>query len=492
MDHTIYKKYHIKCFTTPQRVVQIFIQMKIKLSFLIIALTAAINLTAQIDEVKLEVIDSLFSEWNTPNHPGGAVGIMQDGKIAYSKAFGLASLEYLVPNTKGTRFNIASISKQFTGMAIVKLHLDGKLSIDEDIRTYLPEIPDLGYKITCRQMLHHTSGLRSLHSMLSLAGWRSDDARDNKDLLRFMKKQKNLNFEPGSEYMYCNTGYILMALIIERLSGEKFAEWMHREIFTPLGMNDSYVEDRYNRIVTNNATSYKGSSEKGFVRSVEYWGYTGSGNIHATTDDILKWFRYYYKAPEGWKEAFEMMLTTDTFNDGSHNKYAFGVNVDTFLGENRITHSGSIGGFRANALTFPERQTEIVILTNFSSSGTGDKTNSIVSILFDKTLPESKGPEQEKDTIKYQVSEKELMEISGNYWSPELETMYKFYVNKGRLIGFHNRHGEFFVKPVEKDIYKPEKGPIEKIEIIKDKKEKIMGMKVTNSRVRNLWMEKVK
>ncbi|MEA1885584.1 MAG: serine hydrolase domain-containing protein [Bacteroidota bacterium] len=550
--------------------------MKRILSTIISLLLLAGLSYGQISEDKLKKIDSLFVEWNRPNHPGGTVGVAVKGEPVFTKAYGLASLEYLVPNTYGTRFNIASVSKQFTAMGIVKLHLEGKLSIDDDIRKYLPELPDFGHKISFRHMLHHTSGLRSLHTLLSLAGWRSDDMKNNDDLLRFMTRQEDLNFEPGSEYMYSNTGYILAAIIIEKITGDDFADWMKEEIFIPLGLYDTYVEDKYNRVAHNYATSYNGSYNRGFEREVEYWAYTGSGNIHSTAADLLKWMRYYYDSPGGWEDAFSMMLTLDPFNNGEPNDYAFGVRIDEYKDEKKISHSGSIGGFRSYACTFPEHETEIVILTNFSSSGVSGKINSIADILLDKaeedeeeiefnyteeeidqniikryigayksedlpdrlfeifqkgdtllcsytggrdtrlytasdsiffnnsrrlkislidTVPEkiivsSNGRKRDwVKTEKYVPDEEELREIAGKYWSPELETQYRFYVRDGELFGYQTRHGEFSLECIDKDVYVSDSGFINKIEIVRDRK-KITGMKVTNSRVRDLWLEK--
>jgi len=549
--------------------------MKTTLNSIIIILFLSGVSFGQISESQLQTIDSLFIEWNQPNHPGGAIGIAINGKPVFSKAYGLASLEYLVPNTTGTRFNIASVSKQFTAMAIVKLYLEGKLSIDDDIREYLPEIPDFGHKITFRHMLHHTSGLRSLHTLLALAGWRGDDMKNNDDLLRFMTKQRDLNFEPGSEYMYCNTGYILMAIIIEKITGDSFADWMTKEIFNPLGLYNTYVEDKYNRVAHNYATSYNGTLKIGFLREIEYWAYTGSGNIHSTTHDLLKWMRYYYHPPSGWVEAFTMMLTLDPFNNGKPNDYAFGVRVNDYKDEKRISHSGSIGGFRSFACTFSERETDIVLLTNFSSSDASGKINNIADILFDKV--KEKEPEinykakpvndkliekyigaykienlpdrlfeifKNKDTLnckftggrntvlfaandsilfnnstgteiklidsipekivlsvngriqtgtqteKHIPGEKELREIEGRYWSPELETQYTFRLQEGKLLGYHTRHGDFSIECIDKDVYVSNSGFINKITILRDKRDKVSGMKVTNSRVRDLLLEK--
>ena len=550
--------------------------MKKLFTTLCVILATTVFVNAQADQTKFQHIDSLFADWNKPAHPGGTVGIAIKGVPVFTASYGLASMEYLVPNTYDTRFNIASVSKQFTALGIIKLHMEGKLSIDDDIRKYLPELPGFGHKITFRHMLHHTSGLRSLHTLLSLAGWRADDMKDNDDLLRFMTMQQDLNFEPGSEYMYCNTGYILSAIIIEKITGEDFSDWMEKEIFNPLALYNTYVEDEYNRIARNYASSYNGSGRRGFVREIEYWAYTGSGNIHSTADDLLKWMRYYYDAPAGWEDEFAMMLTIDPLNNGEHNDYAFGVRLNEYKNEKKISHSGSIGGFRSYACTFPERETEIVILTNFSSSGVSALVNDISDILFNK--PETERTVMEAMEIKpvsfsriesftgtydienmdnrvfdiikdgYELyglftggnrtrlytasdtvlfnndarikinliegdpekirifsrgsslkgiktethicTENELQKFEGRYWSPELETQYRFYLREGKLYGYHNRHGEFKIEYLKKDTFTTDRSFMSKISIIR-KDSGISGIRVTNSRVRDLWLEKI-
>ncbi|TVZ56235.1 CubicO group peptidase (beta-lactamase class C family) [Lutibacter sp. Hel_I_33_5] len=355
--------------------------MKLKCTFFLLIFFSLVTAQAQLSEIQSQKINSLFNSWTEPNQPGGTLGIMQNGKIIYSKAFGLASLEYQVPNTTETIFNIASVSKQITAMGIVLLHQKGLLSIDDDIRKHLPDMPDFGHTITIRHMLHHTSGMRSLHSMLSLAGWRRGDYRTNDDLYRFMLKQKELNFIPGDEYLYCNTGYILMTNIIENVTKEKFPQWMKANIFEPLGMTNTYVEDRYDRIVPNNATSYYDSKD-GFFRAVEFWGYVGSGNVHSTTRDLLNWSQNFSKPSSNWGSAFEMLKTTDKLNDGSENNYAFGVFIDEFNGYKTIQHGGSIGGFRSSLSSYPEEKLDIAILANFSSSKIGKIERDIVRILL--------------------------------------------------------------------------------------------------------------
>ncbi|MDF0708294.1 serine hydrolase domain-containing protein [Flagellimonas okinawensis] len=379
-------------------------------SKLLTALALAISLqaNAQINEKQWAQIDSLFIAWNRPDHPGGAIAVMQGDQLVFSKAYGLASMEYLVPNTTGTQFNVASVSKQFSALGIVKLHLEGKLSIDDTIDRYIEGLAPFGQQVTIRQMLHHTSGLRSLHALFGLAGWRNDDTRTNEDVDRIMAKQQELNFEPGSEYMYCNTGYMFLANIIEKVTGRSFVAYMREEVFEPLGMTDTYVEADYDHIVPNNATSYYRRTE-GFARAVEYWGYVGSGNMHTTTMDLISYLKNYYDPLPGWKPAFDMMQTLDPLNDGSHNQYALGVNVDELLGEKRIGHGGSIGGFRSNISVFPEKRTSIAIVTNFSTAAPADKSERIASIVFGKT------PRQ-KDLRAVELTREQKNAYTGTFW----------------------------------------------------------------------------
>ena len=557
--------------------------MKSKYLFFLLTYFSLINVNAQLSEIKTQQIDSLFNSWTETNHPGGAVGIMQNGEVIYSKAFGLASIEYQVPNKTKTIFNSGSISKQFTAMGIVLLHEKGLLSVDDDIRTHLPDLPDFGKTITIRHMLHHTSGLRSLHAMLGLAGWRNDDSRTNEDLYRFMLNQKELNFAPGGEYLYCNTGYMLMVNIIEKVTKKKFPKWMKANIFDPLGMKNTYVEDRYDRIVPNNATSYYGAKND-FFRAVEFWGYVGSGNMHSTTSDLLKWLQNFSTPPPNWSSAFEMLLTIDPLNDGSENNYAFGVSINNINGYKKIQHGGAIGGFRAYASTYPEEQLSIAVMTNFSSSNPSQKENQILNILLKKKVDKKAkddnskqnlntiqlSPEKlnqfeasywntkdnyariiyvRKDTLRYfrsannenalvPVSSNEfkmvgisetlivkfdldedghkrmsvrannqspsifeyfepslnpkefIKDYTGRFYSPELESTLVIDLKDGKLMGYHARHGDFPINMLKSDILEIPGFAV--IKFVREKNNKISGIRVSNGRAKNVWFEKQK
>ncbi|MGD1890372.1 MAG: serine hydrolase domain-containing protein [Cyclobacteriaceae bacterium] len=421
-----------------------------RFTFLLFAISCQLTLVgqAQLVDTQHQKIDSLFIGWNQPNHPGGVVGIQQKGKTVFHKAYGLASLEYLVPNTTGTMFNTASVSKQFTAMGIVLLHQEGKLSVDDDIRKYIPELPDFGSTITIRHMLHHTSGLRSLHALLGLAGWRGDDLRTNEDLYRLMEQQQDLNFTPGDEYLYCNTGFMYMAKIIETVTKEKFTDWMQQSIFAPLGMMDTYVEDQYNRVVTQNATSYHGSADEGFTRAVEYWDYVGSGNMHSTARDLLTWMSNFANPSPGWEEHFTMLQTLDNFNDGTPNPYAFGVNIGSFYEQRLVTHGGSIGGFRSNVITFPDKELSIVILTNFSSANPGQKTRAIAGILLGS---EESAPSADSSVETIQLSKKALTKFEGDYWNNREKYTRRVYLKEDTLRYARSKNNESALLPISKN-----------------------------------------
>lgn len=428
--------------------------MNLKCLILTIILFATFSVKGQITDIQTVKIDSLFLEWNKPNHPGGAIGIMKNDKIIFSRSYGLASLDYLVPNSTETIFNIASVSKQFTAMGIVLLHLQGKLSIDDDIRKYITDLPDFGNIITIRHMLQHTSGLRSLHAMLGMAGWRSDDYRTNEDLYRFMEKQKDLNFEPGSEFLYCNTGYMLMAKIIEIVTEENFPDWMKKNVFEPLEMNYTYVEDKYNRVVANNATSYYYDQEDGFSRAIEYWGYIGSGNMHSTTNDLLLWLKNFYEPLPNWIEAFNLMKSLNKLNDGSDNNYAFGVFIDNHFGYNRIQHGGSIGGFRSYAGTYPDEKLSIVVLTNFSSSSPGFKADEIARIVLPKVDDNSDDNNKEGIFTEINLSNDQLKKYESSYWNKKDNYSRKIYLKDDTLRYFRSSTNETPIIPIGHNKFK--------------------------------------
>ncbi|NRA12151.1 MAG: beta-lactamase family protein [Crocinitomicaceae bacterium] len=410
-----------------------------------IALFISLNVFSQLSDTQQNEIDSFFESWNEGDHPGGVIGIMKGGEIQYTKAYGMSDLNVKQPNTVDTYFNIASISKQFTAIGIVLLEQEGKLSYDDEIQIYLPEIPKFEHKITIRHLMHHTSGLRSLHGVLEMAGWRQNDPRSTEDLFRIMKNQKDLNFAPGDEYLYCNTGYNFMARIIENITEEDFIPWIKQHVFDPLGMHKTYVEEHYWDVVPGNANSYY-QEKDGFSNAVPFWGYMGAGNAHTNVNDLLMWYRNFSRPKVGWEKAFEALQTKDTLNDGAINNYAFGVMMDDYHGVNRIQHGGGIGGFRAFACSYPDQDISIVLLTNFTSSDVRGKVGKV----SDKLLWLSQGDDGTTTEIRedIKIKRKKLKMYEHHFWNEQKKFSRKIYLRDDTLWYHISEGNESALRPV--------------------------------------------
>jgi CubicO group peptidase (beta-lactamase class C family) len=429
--------------------------MKTKIHYITFFATIFLTLNSfsQINKEKITQIDSLFTPWNTADHPGGTVLISLKGETIFSKAYGLASLEYNIPNTLDTRFNIGSLSKQFTAMGIVLLEERNKLSFDDDIRKYIPELAPYEKTITIRHLLHHTSGIRDLHGLLGLAGWRPADLETNEHVYRVFKNQKDLNFNPGDELSYSNTGYIFLAKIIEKVSGLTFEKWMKENIFDPLGMKSTYVETQHDRIVANNATSYYLRDE--FKRAIEYWGYFGSGNIHSTTEDLNIWLQNFSTPQKEWASAFNKLLTRTPLNNGFKTSFGFGVRIEDYGGHKVIQHGGSVGGFRAIARVFPEEQLHIVILSNYSRSGIGSKINTISNMFLDENRNVTVNKSQQTSEIPafVKLSKKKLKKYEGIYWSDSEKSGRKIYIKNDTLRYSSSAEKEWALVPTDEHTF---------------------------------------
>ena len=354
-------------------------------SFLMLSTNAPIaekDLKAQVDEI--------FSPWNSTESPGGVIGIFDKGKLVFSKAYGMASLEYDVVNTTETVFNIASVSKQFTAYSLVLLEQQGKLSIDDDIRKHLPEMPDFGTPITIRHLLTHTSGLRNFQNILAMAGWRPGESMTNEDLVRYISKQKELNFPVGNEYLYCNTGFNLSATIVERITGQTFQDWTKENIFEPLGMDDSEYREDMESVHKKTATSYDGSMEAGFRQPLKYWTYMGNGNVYTTAADLAKWLNNFRKPKVGGEAGIKRLLEEGILNNGKGAGYALGIGVGEYRGLQRVSHGGSVGGYRSNMIYFPEKEVGVIVIANFSSAGPGPKAMAVADIYLEKEFSKPK------------------------------------------------------------------------------------------------------
>ncbi len=338
-----------------------------KTTALALALLAPPAVRAQLPPDASRQIDEVFAPWASTEVPGCAVGVAVDGRTVLERAYGMADLEWGVPNTPQTVFEGGSVSKQFTAAAVVLLALDGKLSLDDDVRRWVPEVPDYGETITLRHLLNHTSGLRDWGSVAGISGWgREERAHDHDDVLDIVGRQKSLNFEPGAQYSYSNTGYNLLAIVVARVSAMPFARFSEERIFGPLGLEHTQWRDDHRRIVQGRATAYDvGSGGRVEInRPVEY--VHGNGGILTTVGDLLRWNQSLTDATLG-RRFVEMMETPGLLNDGRAIHYALGLRVEDQVGTPAIYHTGSTAGYRAYTGRFPEHAMAVAMLCNASN-----------------------------------------------------------------------------------------------------------------------------
>jgi CubicO group peptidase (beta-lactamase class C family) len=330
-------------------------------------------------------VDQLFSAWNNQETPGAAVAIVKDGKIILKKGYGSANLEYEIPIVPSTIFHIASVSKQFTVFSILLLAQEGKLSLNDDIRKYIPEVPDFGKVITLRQLAHHTSGLRDQWNLLGLAGWRLDDVITKEHILKLISKQKELNFNPGEEFSYCNTGFTLLAEVVARVSGQPFADFTKEHIFEPLNMSSTLFYDDHEKIVKNRAYSFYTDS-KGFKKSVLNYANVGATSLFTTVEDLSLWAMNFETLKLGGKDIIDQMNERGILNNGDTISYALGQDIGKYKGLKLISHGGADAGYRTYLGRFPDQKFSVIILSNDASFNPGGWALKVADIYLKEKL----------------------------------------------------------------------------------------------------------
>lgn len=311
-------------------------------------------------------IEKLFARY-TADKPGASVTIARNGKVLYSKAWGMADMEHNIALSPTAPIEAGSVSKQFTAAAILILEQDGKLSLDDDVRKYIPELPDYGRPITLRQMMTHTSGLKDWGSIAAMSGWeRSTKTYDNDDALYILARQKTLNHTPGEEFIYSNSNYNLFAIIVKRVSGMSLYDFSKKRIFEPAGMAQTEWRANFKKIVPNRALAYSQSNGEWFTDMPNEYVY-GNGGLLTTTADLVKWNEYYSANKLGTGGLLAKQTATSTFNNGQRNNYAAGLFIQKFRDELLWTHSGATASYRANLDYFPTLGLSIAFLSNTSA-----------------------------------------------------------------------------------------------------------------------------
>lgn len=345
----------------------------------------------------LQRIDQLFSKWNNAT-PGVSVAIERNGKLIYHKAFGLADLEHDVPNTTSTIFEAGSVSKQFTAFSILLLASEGKLSIDDDVRKYIPELPTYDKTITIRHLMNHTSGLKDWGSVGSLSGWPRTTRIYTLDLaLQIICRQKTLNFSPGAEYSYSNAGYSLMVAIVERVSNMSLAEFTRTRLFEPAGMKHTKWRDNFREVVPGRAVAYRTRSNK-FEQDMPFEHVHGHGGLLTTTEDLITWNHQLAKPTIGGIGMPKLREQQGILTNGQPIGYAGGLFVSTHNSFREVTHTGATAGYRAYLGWFPDKKLSIALLSNDGTFNPGGMGSQIADIFMGKA-PEVKPPNRSSITV---------------------------------------------------------------------------------------------
>lgn len=383
-------------------------------------------------------VDQVFADVAQPASPGCALAVARDGKLLYAKGYGLANLEQNVPITPDSVFDIGSTSKQFSAASILLLEKQGKLSVNDDVRKYIPELPSYGRPITILNLLNHTSGLRDYLALFELSGVNIDSVTTDEEALALIVRQKALDFEPGSEWLYSNSGFFLLSVIVKRVSGQSLREFAAQNIFQPLAMTHTVYRDSHTLLVPNRALAYD-SVEKGsaYTLNVSYFEQTGDGAVHTTVGDLLKWDENFYSAQVGGKPFLAELQTPGTLTSGKTLEYAKGLFIEPYRGLPTVRHGGSWGGYRAELLRFPEQHFSVVCLCNRSDSNPENRAERVADVYLALLLKPNevkkgeRGEQKKKPEIS--VPAEELRALQGLYGSDELAVTYKLTVVDGKL-----------------------------------------------------------
>ncbi|MYA34041.1 MAG: beta-lactamase family protein [Gemmatimonadales bacterium] len=457
-------------------------------------------------------IDAVFADLDRPGSPGAAVSVIRDGEIVHSRGYGYAQIEHGVPVTPRTVFHVASVSKQFTAMAVTMLAAEGALSLDDRVQTHLGFVPEFEHPVTVRQMIHHTSGIRDQWQLLGISGWRLDDVITTEHILGLMSRQRELNFVPGSEYLYSNMGYTLLAGTAAAVSGMSFPEFTAARIFRPLGMNRTHFHDDHEHIVPDRAYSYRpvstaeeGGEEGGggrmgaeYTKAVLSYANAGATSLFTTADDLARWLDNFRHETVGGPEVMEMMTTRGVLNSEDTIAYAHGLSIGDHRGLRTVGHGGADAGFRAQATWYPEANVGVVVLTNVSNGNPGGRARQVAEVVLDEVFPEAEPEEGEDpsppaaDSVPSPAPDPATpAAYAGSYYSPELDALYHLQATDEGLVARHIRHGDIALEPRARDEFATDRWFMREVRFERTPDGSVAAMRVGGGRVRNLLFIKL-
>ena len=331
-------------------------------------------------------VDAVFADYDRTDAPGCVVGIYRDGQVAYARGYGMANLELGMALGPQSVLDIGSTSKQFAAFAIALLEQEGKLDRRDPVRRYVPELGPVADGVTIEQLLQHTSGLRDYLVLMHLAGWRTEDWTDANDALAIIARQRGANFAPDAEFLYSNTGYFLLSVIVERVSGESLRAFAARRIFAPLGMRTSHFHDDHGMVVVGRATAYAPRPDGSYAIEMSNFEQTGDGAVLTSVEELLRWDTNFYTGTVGGKELVAGQQVPGALANGSPIDYASGLFISTHRGQRTVSHGGAWAGYRAELLRFPEQRTAIAVLCNRADAAPTRRAEAVAGVVLADVL----------------------------------------------------------------------------------------------------------
>ncbi|HEY2374554.1 MAG TPA: serine hydrolase domain-containing protein [Gemmatimonadaceae bacterium] len=408
---------------------------------LLISTFAATSAVAQQFQANPKV-DKIFAEWDKPSSPGCALGVLQNGRFVYERGYGMANLDYDIPNSPKLVYYVGSDSKQFTAASIGLLVLDGKIALDDDIRKYIPEMPDYGTPITINHLVHHTSGIRDIYVLMSLGGLRLEDVFSDSEAVALIARQKELNFKPGDDYLYSNSGYFLLAQIVKRVTGKSLREFADARIFQPLGMTHTHFHDDPGHIMKGRAMSYEPDGKGSYrISYLQNFDKIGAGGLYTTVEDLRKWDENFYTHQVGGDALQKLIHTRGVLNKGDTIMYAFGNNVTTYRGLRVDEHGGSLMGYKAEILRFPDQHFSVLATCNLGSINPGPLAEQVAEVYVGTKMGPAREPQvagrrsrEVTQAAAPALGSAELAMYPGDYYSDEVDATYHIGVVDGALV----------------------------------------------------------
>jgi CubicO group peptidase (beta-lactamase class C family) len=415
--------------------------------FVLLTLAALVStpaLDAQVSDSVARRIDAVYARYSSPAAPGCVVGVFQNGRITYEKGYGSANIEYDAPITPETPFIMGSVSKQFTAAAIALLIEDGRIKPTDDVRKYVPELPDYGKTVTIDHLVHHTSGVRDFWTLVQAADMRNDDGYSVGDVLRLARRQHHLNFDPGAEYNYSNTGYVLLGIVVQRVSGKTLRQFADERIFTPLGMTHSHFHDDHTEPAPGRASAYS-PAKRGWKINVWNNDIVGQGGLMTTIGDLQKWDENFYTGRVGGRAFLARQLDQGVLNDGTRLAYAYGLEVKQYRGLPIVEHSGSTGGYRTDITRFPAQHTSVATMCNVSTANSVALAHGVADVVLERVLTKpaavtQTGAANARGTPA-SYSDDALARFPGRYYSDELDATFNVTRSGSTLLLTRARSG---------------------------------------------------